>query len=70
MDIVLSVVRLCCGQAGGPARGKTSWLSHLNVQLVYACVPVSNHARTKSHVSRNDVMCEYVYTGAANCAYP
>lgn len=63
MDIALLIVRLRCGQAGGPARGETGWLFHLKVQRVCVCVCLrtSNQApHTKSHVLSGDVMCEYV----------
>lgn len=37
VDIALLIVRLCCGQAGGPAGGETGWLFHLKVQSVCVC---------------------------------
>lgn len=37
---------------------------------MFVSLHTSSHARTKSHVWSDDVMCEFVYIGAANCAWP
>lgn len=37
---------------------------------MFVSLHTSSHAHTKSHVWSDDVMCEFVYIGAANCAWP